>query len=95
MKQSDYLTTNKIVNITGSAAYHRGVRYFKENRVSEITLDGLTISGLVAGNSYRPYKSVIRLDGRGGLRSSSCSCPIGGLGFVLIILVVLMLMGRL
>ena len=78
MQQRDYLTTNKIANYVGGAFYHRGVRYFKEDRVSAIELDGLEITGLVKGGGYKVYKSVINLDGRGGIKSSNCSCPIGG-----------------
>jgi len=78
MEQRDYLTTNKIANYVGSTFYHRGVRYFKEDRVSGIELSGLEIVGLVKGSGYKVYKSAINSDGRGGIKSSSCSCPIGG-----------------
>lgn len=78
MRQKDYLATNKIVNHVGSVYYNRGMGYFKENRVSGIELSGLRIFGLVKGSGYKTYKSVIYLDGRGGIKSSSCSCPIGG-----------------
>jgi SNF2 family DNA or RNA helicase len=78
MQQKDYLTTNKIANYVGSTFYHRGVRYFKENRVSGIELSGLEIAGLVKGSGCKVYRSVINSNGRGGIKSSSCSCPIGG-----------------
>lgn len=57
-----------------NASWKRGQIYFREGRVTDVKLDGDTVSGKIQGTEPTPYETAITM-ARGTIFSSKCSCP--------------------
>ena len=55
--------------------FERGLGYFKEGRVSNTQIHGLTLRGDVARNESRSYKIKIEYGKRNGRLIPKCTCP--------------------
>jgi SNF2 family DNA or RNA helicase len=54
--------------------WKRGQTYFREERVSDVRLDGDRVMGKIKGSDNEPYEAVIVM-ARGTILNSKCSCP--------------------
>jgi superfamily II DNA or RNA helicase len=54
--------------------WKRGQTYFRENRVTDVRLDGDTVRGKVRGSDSEAYETAIVM-ARGTILNSKCSCP--------------------
>lgn len=64
---------------TGQTFFERGRSYRKKNRVLEVKRKGEdAIVGKVRGSDWKPYTTTFVISNRGGIKRSSCNCPLEG-----------------
>src|ERR1700730_17161169 len=65
---------NQIRSEFTNASWKRGQNYFREERVSDVKLDGDLLTGKVQGTGEAPYECALFM-ARGTIFNSKCSCP--------------------
>jgi SNF2 family DNA or RNA helicase len=65
---------NQIKREFTQASWKRGQAYFREERVSNVRLDGNLVVAQVQGTDEAPYEAAIVMQ-RGSIFNSDCSCP--------------------
>lgn len=80
---SDAPDDHAILTAVGPGAFHRGLAYAQEGRVTRLTFDPAErlLTGSVRGSGSARYRTVVELEARrpGGAigLAGSCSCPVG------------------
>lgn len=71
------LDADQLAQIASDAVVRRGVAYFREHRVIDLTWDDATIRAVVQGSRpYEPYEVLAQIED--GELATSCSCPFDG-----------------
>ncbi|GAA5197868.1 SNF2-related protein [Microbacterium jejuense] len=76
-----YIDPAHIRRFTDSGTYERGVAYFADGAVQQVTWDAMTsvLEASVTGSGLRAYRSRVRLDPQRADRpiaATSCTCPV-------------------
>lgn len=71
------LDADQLAQIASDAVVRRGVAYFREHRVTDLTWDDGGIRAVVQGSRpYEPYEVLAQIED--GELATSCSCPFDG-----------------
>ncbi|MGC1928793.1 MAG: hypothetical protein WA667_07435 [Candidatus Nitrosopolaris sp.] len=69
------LENKDVKELCSRQVFERGLAYFREGRVSNTQIHGMTLSGDVEGSESRRYRVKIEYDVKNGRLIPKCTCP--------------------
>ena len=69
------LDNKDVKELCSRQVFERGLAYFREGRVSNTQIHGMTLRGDVQGSESRIYRVKIEYDGKNGRLIPKCTCP--------------------